>query len=160
MQELERLLRQGREALEIGDYAAAVKKRRQAAPFSQGRQGHFLLGEALVERTVSRGATAWRARDLEPEDLELLYALGDALFEASQPEALQVYEEILRLDRPGGRLGQYRAGAFPPGADGAGGDGLRKALKLEPDSVFALNSLGDACYALGETRRPCPITAG
>ena len=124
-----------------------------------GEKGLEVVGEArsgdeaLAEDGKMREAIAAfnRARELDPQNVDVLYALGDALFEAQQPEeALRTYERILALNE-GEADAWVSMGLlhFNQERMEQAEECYQKALRLEPDSVFALNSLCDACYAQG-----------
>lgn len=67
-------LKKGREALEIGDYPAALRHLRAAVAAEPGVETYALLGEACAESGQLRDAITalQRARELEPANSDVL----------------------------------------------------------------------------------------
>lgn len=154
MPQLEDLMKKGREALEIGEFAEAARAFRQAVHAAPGSaEAHELLAEALVEGGQLRDGIEMycRARELDPDNVDLLFALGDAYFEVGQAEqALQTYQAIVDRQPQADAWVSMGLVHFNQERVEQAIDCYRRALQLEEDSVFALNSLGDAFFARGE----------
>lgn len=151
----DQLLDKGRTALEEGDGTTALQSLQQAVKLQQTAEAWQLLAEAEMEegllgkarKSLDRGLT------LEPENIELLYLLGDLCLEEEKTiEALGVFERIIALDR--GEIDAWVSKAMvqlhaddPTAAE----ETCRQALAIDPHSVFALNALGDIGSAAGKT---------
>lgn len=157
MAEVEELLEDARRAIETGDAAKAATLLQEALQIDpQDVDLHLLLGEALVEtgRLEEAIRVFEKGRSLSPQNEQLLFALGDACFEAHAPDrALEIYREIVKLGGDGVVDAWVSIGLvhFNQERVDDAVNSYREALKRDPDSVFALNSLGDGFFAQGKT---------
>ena len=149
------LLDKGRVALEEGDGKAALQVLQQALKLQQSAEAWHLLAEAELEEGLLGRARKSLAKglELEPDNIELLYSLGDLCLEEEQgDEALRAFERIIALDREEIDAWVSKALVLLNADDlGAAETVCRQALTIEPSSVFALNALGDICAAAGKS---------
>lgn len=155
MDRLNELLAKGRRLVEEGEYKQALPLLREAETLCDDSvELCLLLGEALVEEGQSQGALQClrKAQKKDAENIELLYALGDLLMEKGDgSEALECYQKIVDIDPAEEDAWVSQALVYvsleqPQAAERA----CRSALKVSPESTFALNALGDVCDAQGQ----------
>lgn len=156
MTDIEEGLRKARAAVEAGAFEQAVpvlKGILQTHP--QSSDVHLLLGETLAEvgKTDEAIAVLEKGRTVSPHNVALLFALGDACFEAHRIEqALEAYRAIVALAGDGVADALVSIGlvSFQQEQTAEAIRYYREALAHDPESVFALNSLGDALFAQGD----------
>jgi len=152
-------LQQGREAMDIGEFVQAeIEFRSHLEAQPDNADGHFWLAEALAEQGRSDEAIACYLNGLKfaPADLEALMSLGDLHFEAGDSDsALKVYREVLSHGEVADAWVSIGLVHYSLERIEEAVSDYRKALVLEKDNVFALNSLGDALYASGDNEAAC-----
>ncbi len=152
--ELDDLIDQGIRNLEEGNAKAAEKLFAQAAGTEKSLQTLTLLAEAQIELGMLKKAhdNLSLALDIDAEDLDLLYLLGDLYLEENRnAEAIATYQKIIDLDGQDIDAWVSKAMAYVNIDDlEAAEDACRKALKIDPESAYACNALGDICVAMGK----------
>lgn len=157
MAEVEELLEGARRAVEAGEpekAATLLYKALQIEP--QDVDLYLALGEALVDtgKLTEAIAVLEKGYSLSPQHEQLLFALGDACFEAhAAARALEVYSAIVNLGGDGVVDAWVSIGLvhFNQERVDEAVKCYQEALKRDPNSVFALNSLGDGLFAQGKT---------
>jgi len=152
-------LQQGREAMDIGEFVQAEKAfRAHLKAHPESGDGHFWLAEALAEQGRADEAITCYRDGLKnaPQDLEALMSLGDLYFEAGESaSALEVYQQVLSHGEIADAWVSIGLVHYSSERIEEAIAAYRKALLLEKDNVFALNSLGDALYASGDNEAAC-----
>lgn len=141
------LLEKGSSAFESGDFIAAIQFYQKALEQQKSAEIWGFLAEAQVENGAFTNAyKSLRAGlELEPENIELLFVLGDLYLEDEKPvAAIDIYQKIVNLepDEIDAWVSMVLAHAGAGDLDAAAKT-CRNVLERTPDSVFALNALGD-----------------
>jgi len=145
------LMEQGRRALEEDDSQKALSLLEEAISLQQTAEAYLLLAEAQLEenRLAKAKKCVAAGLQLEAENIELLYLSADISLEEENTElALQRYQQIIEIDS--GQIdARVNKALLELDVDQleVAEQSCREALAIEPDSVLALNALGDICVA-------------
>lgn len=151
------LLDKAQRALEEDDSCTALPLLQEALKLQQTPEAWLLLAEAqLDENQLAQAKKSLTAGlKLNSEHIDLLYFSADlSLEEEKVNAALQTYARIIELDSQQTDARVYKA-LLEMDEDrlDAAEKTCRTALEKEPDSVLALNALGDICCASGQNQQ-------
>ena len=153
------LLEKGRSCLDDDDSKGALHALQQALKLEQSAEAWLLLAEA--EMNTDQAAKARKSLNnglqLEPENIDLLYAHGDlCLEEGDEPAALKAFQKIIALDSSEADAWVSKAMVhFSIDDLTAAEKSCRQALNIDPESVFALTTLGSICVAGERENEAC-----
>lgn len=153
------LLEKGRLCLEEGDNNSALQALQQALKVDSSAEAWLLLAEAQMN--ANQVDKARKSIDsglqLEPENTDLLYAHGDlCLEEGKDATALSAFEKIISLDSNEADAWVSKAMVQLGGDDlPAAEQSCKQALDADPESVFALTTLGDVYASGGRDAEAC-----
>lgn len=145
------LLEKGRLCLDDGDNKGALQSLQQALQLDASAEAWLLLAEAEMnaDQPAKARKSINKGLQLEPENIELLYAHGDlCLEEGDETAALQAFQKIIALDSTESDAWVSKAMVhFNVDDLAAAEQSCRQALNIDPESVFALTTLGSICVA-------------
>ena len=144
---VEDLLDAGSRAQEQGDLKSAQNYFEQALVQQKTASTWLLLAEAQIENGSFAKAhkSLMAGLELAPDDVELLFALGDLyLEEARNDQAITTYQRIIDLDAEDVDAWVSKAVAQMNSNDLQGAEETcRRALEIDSESPFAHNAFGD-----------------
>ena len=144
---IENLLETGVRAQEQGDLKSALHCFEQALQSQPTAEIWLLLAEVQIENGSFAKAhkSLGAGLDLAPDDLDLLFALGDLfLEEGKHSQAIETYQKIIDLDPDEVDAWVSKAVAQMNNDDLNGAEKTcRQALVIDPESSFAHNAFGD-----------------
>ena len=145
------LLEKGRLCLDEGENKGALQALQQALKIEESAEAWLLLAEAEMnaEQLKKARKSLNNGLRLAPESTELLYAHGDlCLEEGDTAAALAAFEKIISIDSSEADAWVSKA-MMQLNTDDltAAEQSCRQALEADPESVFALTTLGDIYLA-------------
>ncbi|MFO7766527.1 MAG: tetratricopeptide repeat protein [Pelovirga sp.] len=134
-------------AYEQGDYSRAIDCFEQLIRNEPSAEAWLLLAECHAESGAGKKAYECLKKGLAafPQDMDLLFALGDYYFETGADEqALQIYQQIIDQHPQEAEALVCKAMVLMNQKKIEAATAVcQDALQIQPDMIFALNALGD-----------------
>lgn len=141
------LLEKGRLCLDDGDSKGALLALQQALKLEESAEAWLLLAEAEMNADQLKKArkSLNSGMRLAPESTDLLYMHGDlCLEEGDEAAALAAFEKIISLDNSEADAWVSKAMVQLNAEELSAAEfSCKQALAIDPESVFALTTLGD-----------------